>query len=164
VVYRTHETCVFIDPLLPEPATSFWRWADRLVSERRTLVLTTIQWHRRSREAFVERYGAVASDEAAGLPSGVEPFVVREADETMFWLPEPRALVPGDRILGRADGGLRLCPDSWMCYLPVQMGRAELTHRLRPLLDLPIECVLVAHGEPVLTDGRTAVANALANG
>jgi hypothetical protein len=38
---------------------------------------------------------------------------------------------------------------------------ADLATRLRPLLDLPIESVLVSHGEPVLTDGRAALADAL---
>jgi hypothetical protein len=32
---------------------------------------------------------------------------------------------------------------------------------MRPLLDLPIEMVLVSHGEPVLSDGRHALARAL---
>jgi hypothetical protein len=32
---------------------------------------------------------------------------------------------------------------------------------LRPLLDLPVEMVLVSHGEPVLRDGRNALARAL---
>jgi hypothetical protein len=32
---------------------------------------------------------------------------------------------------------------------------------LRPLLDLPVEIVLPAHGEPVLANGRAALASAL---
>jgi hypothetical protein len=32
---------------------------------------------------------------------------------------------------------------------------------LRPLLDLPIELILVSHGEPVLAGGREALARAL---
>lgn len=33
--------------------------------------------------------------------------------EVVHWLPEPRPLVPGDRLLGDGAGGLRLCPPSW---------------------------------------------------
>jgi hypothetical protein len=38
------------------------------------------------------------------------------------------------------------------------MGRPELRAALRPLLDLPVEMVLVSHGEPVLTSGHRALA------
>jgi hypothetical protein len=36
-----------------------------------------------------------------------------------------------------------------------------VAERIRPLLDLPIETVLVSHGEPVLGGGRKALARAL---
>jgi hypothetical protein len=80
----------------------------------------------------------------------------------MIWLPAPRALIPGDRLLGDAAGGLRLCPDSWLRYLPSGMRQEGLRAALRPLLDLPVEQVLVSHGEPVLQNGRAAIARALA--
>ena len=41
------------------------------------------------------------------------------------------------------------------------MKQAELRESLRPLLDLPVELVLVSHGEPVLENGREAIAAAL---
>ena len=78
----------------------------------------------------------------------------------MFWIPACGALVPGDRIMGAA-GGLRLCPESWLRYLSSGMSLAELGARLRPLLELPIESVLVSHGEPVLRNGRAVLASAL---
>ena len=56
------------------------------------------------------------------LPDGVEALPIRGAGETMFWLSGQRALVPGDRILGAASGGLRLCPESWLGYLPSVRG------------------------------------------
>ena len=95
------------------------------------------------------------------MPDGVEPFEVPRAGETMFWLPEHRALVPGDRILGDGAGGLRVCPDSWLRYLGNGLTGAELRESLRPLLDLPVESVLVSHGEPVLSRGREALERAL---
>jgi glyoxylase-like metal-dependent hydrolase (beta-lactamase superfamily II) len=83
------------------------------------------------------------------------------AGETMLWLPGPRALVPGDRLLGDDRGGLRMCPSGWLRYLQPGLTEDELREALRPLLDLPIELVLVSHGEPVLEDGRAAVERAL---
>jgi hypothetical protein len=130
--------------------------------KERVAVLTTIAWHRRSRDAVAERYGATTSRARASLPAGVESIPIRGAGETMFWLPEHRALVPGDRLLGGKRGGLRLCPDSWLSYLPSKITQAELADLLRPLLALPIELVLVSHGKPVLRQGRSALERALA--
>jgi hypothetical protein len=79
----------------------------------------------------------------------------------MVWLPGPRALVPGDRILGDDSGGLRLCPESWLRYLGSGMTVNGLRVALRPLLELPIELVLVSHGKPVLEGGRDALDRAL---
>ena len=80
----------------------------------------------------------------------------------MVWLPKVHALIPGDRLLGDDErGGVRLCPDSWLRYLPSGMRQKELREALRPLLDLPVELVLVSHGEPVLEGGREAIARAL---
>ncbi len=86
---------------------------------------------------------------------------IRGAGETMIWLPEPRALVPGDRILGDDRGGLKLCPESWLRYLPGRISSDDLRMKLRPLIDLPVELVLTSHGAPVLRNGREALARAL---
>jgi hypothetical protein len=159
VLYETADAAVFFDPLLPPDRDSFWDWADERVAGRPVSVLTTIRWHRRSRDDLVRRYGASTSRSRKSLPDGVEAFSLRGAGETIFWLPEPRALIPGDRILGAPGGGLRLCPDSW---LPARIDRAELRELLVPLLELPVERVLVSHGEPVLRGGRAALERALA--
>ena len=86
---------------------------------------------------------------------------IRRAGETMVWLPGPRALVPGDRLLGDDQGGLRMCPPGWLRYLEPGLSYDELREALRPLLDLPVEMVLVSHGEPVLQGGRAAIERAL---
>ncbi len=163
VLVDTDEATVFIDPLVAGDDDPLWERFDAHVRERGLPVhaLTTIGFHRRSRDAFVERYEATISRARAALPAGIEPFAVRGAGEVMFWLERHRALVPGDRLLGAPGGGLRLCPESWLGYLPGQMTTAKLVRLLRPLLDWPIERVLVSHGEPVLEDGRAAVAAAL---
>lgn len=160
VLYERPDAAVFIDPLLPADERSFWKWADQRVAGRRAVVLTTLAPHRRSREEVSRRYGASTSRAKRNLPAGVQPVVLRGAAETMFWLPEVRTLVPGDRILGADGGGLRLCPESWLYW--VQVNRDELRSLLEPLLELPIERVLVSHGQPVLTNGASALRRCLA--
>jgi hypothetical protein len=163
VAYAAPDAFVFIDPLVPAEREAFWREVDERVAEhgRRAAVLTTIQFHRRSRDELAERYTASTSRARKTLPQGVETIPIRGAGETMVWLPEPRALVPGDRILGDGNGGLRVCPESWLGYLPSGITLRELRGALRPLLDLPVELVLASHGEPVLQDGQAALARAL---
>ncbi len=77
----------------------------------------------------------------------------------MFWLPGVAALVFGDRLIGAPGGGVELCPESWLHN--VRVDRAGLAHQMRPLLELPVERLLVSHGEPVLHDGRAALARAI---
>jgi hypothetical protein len=161
VLVRTPDSTIFIDALLPPEADAAWRLLDARVDGRDVFALTTIGFHRRSRDALVERYGAATSRARPALPDGIESFPVRGAGETMFWLPEHRTLVPGDRILGAPGGGVRMCPASWLGYLPHAMDLATLRSRLRPLLELPIERVLVSHGAPVLRAGREALGAAL---
>jgi hypothetical protein len=112
-------------------------------------VLTTLRWHERNSPEAIERYGA-----ATTRPAGVEA-IPAPGEETLFWIAEHRALVPGDRIIGfGGDGPLRLCPQSWLRSVPVE----ELRRALRVVLELPVEMVLVSHGEPVLEGGHAALA------
>jgi hypothetical protein len=163
VLFDAEDATVLIDPLLPSEDGRVRAELDAHVGDRGLplAILTTIKWHRRSRDELAGRDSASTSRAREKLPEGVESLPIRGAGETMFWLPSPRALVPGDRILGAGDGRLRLCPESWLRYLPSGISQAELAARLRPLLDLPIESVLVSHGEPVLRGGRAALAAAL---
>jgi hypothetical protein len=163
VLCEVPDATVLIDPLLPPAREGFLRELDAHVRWRRlpVFVLTTIGFHRRSRDELAARYGATTSRARRSLPAGIEPLPIRGAGETMFWLAEHRALVAGDRIMGAPGGGLRLCPESWLRYLPSGIGIPELRRRLRPVLELPVERVLVSHGEPVLGGGHTALAAAL---
>jgi hypothetical protein len=79
----------------------------------------------------------------------------------MVWLEEPRTLIPGDRLIGDGAGGLRLCPESWLRYLPEPPSLDALRAALRPLLELPVELVLTSHWDPVLRDGREAIRRAI---
>lgn len=158
VAYAVDDTLVLIDPLVPD---ALWPELDELARGRKTIVLTTLGFHRRSRDEVAKRYDASTSRARRSLPSTVIPIPLRHAGETMFWLPEVFTLVPGDRILGDENGGLRVCPDSWLRYLRPGLTGAGLRVILQALLDLPIERVLTSHGEPVLSRGRDALATAL---
>lgn len=125
-------------------------------------MLTTISFHRRSRDAFVERYGAETSRAKRSVPADIESVPLSGAGETLFWLPAVNTLIAGDRLVVSPEGTLSMCPASWLGYLPSGMGLAALRRVLLPLLDLPIEAVLVSHGEPVLEGGHAALARALA--
>jgi hypothetical protein len=160
VYFEGPEEIVLLDPLIPpEDRKTFLRALDRDV-ERSGLPVTialTVEWHGRSAPELVERYDARMLTGGEQLPAGVAGIPVESVDETLYWIESGRALVAGDVLLG-ADEGVRVCPDSWLS------GRAdprELRALLLERLDLPIERVLVSHGDPVLENGRVALARAL---
>ena len=80
-----------------------------------------------------------------------------------FWLPDQRAVAVGDVLLGSGakprptSEPLRLCPERWLG----KSTHDDLKKSLRPLLELPVERVLVSHGKPLLKDGRRALAGVL---
>ena len=160
VAYEAPDAFVFVDPLVPD---ELWPALEERVSAHGhpVRVLSTIGVHRRSRDEVVGRFDATTSRAKASLPDGVETVTIRRAGETMVWLPGHRALIPGDRLLGDDRGGLRMCPPGWLRYLKPGLSYDELREALRPLLDLPVEMVLVSHGEPVLQGGRAAIKRAL---
>ena len=94
--------------------------------------------------------------EAGGSPAGVRSFSAERGDEVALWLEGPRAVVFGDAVIGDQRGGLRLAP-----WFVDDEGRDRTLAALRPLLDLPLELILPAHGNPVLADARAALAQAL---
>jgi len=162
VLYEAGEVATLIDPLLPaRERDEFLRWLDGRIEGRPVSILTTIRWHRRDREELAARYRSNTAPRAwNAVPAGVVPEPLRGAGETIYWLPGVATLVPGDRLLGAPGGGLMVCPESWLA--DVRADRAGVAELLRPLLELPIERVLVSHGEPVLHDGRAALAHAIA--
>ena len=158
VAVATADGLVLIDPLDP-PA--------ELPSPKH--VLLTVYWHARAAGGLKARFwapsrsirplrnrGIQAVDAAGGqLPGGIVSFPTARASEAVYWLPEHRAVVVGDVLLGAGakpratDDPLRLCPERWL-------GKAtheDLRASLLPLLDLAVEHVLVSHGAPVLGGG-----------
>jgi glyoxylase-like metal-dependent hydrolase (beta-lactamase superfamily II) len=162
---ETSDGLVLIDPIetppeLRSPAhvliTVFWHG-------RTTADLETGRVWASTRSARpLENRGITVTDRfRAGdeLPGGIQAFQTPRVTEVVFWLPEQRAVAVGDVILGAgAKPGatpepLRLCPERWLG----KASHAELRESLRPLLSLPVEQVLVSHGEPVLGDARAAL-------
>jgi hypothetical protein len=156
VLYESAADAVFFDPLADEDDAALWAWAAERCAGRTVAVALTIGFHSRSRERFVSRLGA--SEE---LPATVAPIAFAALDETMYWLAEHRALIAGDRLLGDGDGGLTLCPQSWLRYLERPPTREQMREELAVLRELDVALVLTSHGEPVLTGGREALARAL---
>jgi len=87
------------------------------------------------------------------LPVGLEAFPGREHNDVVLWIEERRAVIAGDSL---ADFGRGLeIPAEW---LRPDVTREQIVDGLRPLLELPVEFVLPAHGAP--TD-RAALERAL---
>jgi hypothetical protein len=158
VAYEAPDALVLVDPLVEE-----WAPLDALVERHGhpVIVLTTMRFHRRGREEVAARYGAELRTHTEPPPAGVRRVPVAGMDESMVYLETPRALVPGDRLIGDGAGGVRPCPASWMRYLPGPPHADALRAALAPLLELPVEAVLVSHGDPVLSGGRAALRAAL---
>jgi glyoxylase-like metal-dependent hydrolase (beta-lactamase superfamily II) len=168
VAVDTDDGLVFVDPL--DPPAELGTPAH---------VLITIYWHGRgagdlgaahvwsSRRAArpLGNRGIAVTDHVddGGLPGGILAFPTARAGEVVYWLPAERAVVVGDVLLGagakpRATGDpLRLCPARWLG----SKTHTDLKESLAPLLELPVEQVLVSHGAPVLEDGLRALREAL---
>jgi len=91
---------------------------------------------------------------AAGdrLPIGIEAFPGREHNDLVLWIESRHAVVAGDTLV---DFGSGLQIAEW---LREAVTREQVADGLRPLLALPVEVVLPAHGAP--TD-RAALERAL---
>ena len=153
--------CLF-DPLVPmEDPIRFYEALESDIQRagKPVCVLLTVDAHTRSSQELAERYGGTVAElpGRAGpqLPAGVE-LAAEALEEFVFWLPEHGALVAGDLVISR-DGEVCL-PRSWIG----EERWDEALRLLRPLLELPVERVLVTHGEPVLDGARESLARALA--
>lgn len=156
--YEAPEAVVLFDPLLPAgEEEEFLAYLDRDV-ERLGLpvsILLTAAWHERSAPILRERYQA--GDQ---VPESVEVYAVEGAPEEQlaYFIRPHRALVVAEIFAGDGHGGLALARS------PALTDRAALDRSLRGIAELPVESVLVCHGEPVLSNGRRAIELALGQG
>jgi hypothetical protein len=155
VYYEAPDAVVLIDPLLPAgEEDEFLAHLDRDVERLRrpVSILLTAKWHERSAAILRERYRA-----GDRIPSSVEVYRIEGAPEEQlaYFIRPHRALVVAEIFVGDGRGRLALSAS------PALVDRAALDRSLRAIADLPVELVLVSHGEPVLGDGRRAIELAL---
>jgi glyoxylase-like metal-dependent hydrolase (beta-lactamase superfamily II) len=163
------DALVMVDPLVPQDEESlFWEALDRDVERvgKPVHVLLTVHWHERSVATVLDRYKATLwrPEEKGKLPAGVHAEVVKGSDwvEALFFLEPHRALIAGDLLIGKDGGGIEL-PVRWFPKGEQDWAEQELKPELRKRLhELPVELVVVSHGEPVLEDGAAALERALA--
>lgn len=167
--YFVARAAALIDPMLPEEGTE---WFD---GERRPgRILLTNRHHYRHSDRFVEAFGCPVlcpepglyefegGPDVQGFAFGEEvaPGVVAHEvgaicpDESALHLAPERALACADGVI-RVDGELTFVPDGLMDDPDaVKPGLRDAYSRL---LELDFEHLLMAHGEPVLGDGRSAL-------
>ena len=163
----TDDGLVLIDPL--DPPREVGRPDHALVTvffHARSTKAPEVWAHERLVRRLASRGVEVNHPFTAGdpLPGGIQAFQTARKSEVVFWLPRQQAVVVGDVLLGAGakphatDEPLRLCPERWL-----EGGtHHDLRESLAPLLELPVEHVLVSHGEPVLRGGGDALATVLA--
>ena len=158
VYYEADDATVLIDPLVPAgEADDFFRHLDADV-ERRGLpvgILLTAEWHRRSTDELAKRYDARIGDTP---PASIEEFPIEGTDERQvaYFIRPHAALVVCEVFAVDIHGELRVCESSALARPD------ELEASLDRLMELPVERLLVSHGEPVLEDAKTRMAEALA--
>ncbi|MFL5945963.1 MAG: hypothetical protein ACJ74C_11085 [Gaiellaceae bacterium] len=154
-LFHGPDALVLFDPLVPE---EFWPELDEEVKQsgKPVVVLTTIFFHERDRDEVARRYGARLEGDVAGVRLFSAERGNERGTEVAYLLEEPRAVVFGDAVLGDQKGGLMITP-----WARNPEGLERTRKALLRLLDFPIDVVLPAHGEPVLSNGHDALARAL---
>lgn len=160
VRYETDDEVVLIDPFLPPDG-------DFDPHGKPVRVLLTQGAHHRGTADFVERYGASVwtppravwrkiPDPATTdqLPRGVEAIELDgEPQQVVFFIREHATLVSGD-VLAGTDGRIRLFLD--------EADPELLLSSLDALANLPIERVIIPHGDLIEVDGAVRIREAVA--
>jgi glyoxylase-like metal-dependent hydrolase (beta-lactamase superfamily II) len=171
------QTLVLVDPLLEGEQ---WAALEEEADGRELHVLLTVHWHVRSsaevrarfprarvwahsrNRAAIARRVEPTGTFAVGdeLPGGLVALEARPRTEVLFWDPARHALIAGDALVGGGEegGGLRTCKAWW---LPQSTNLEELRATLRPLLDLPVELILVSHGPSIGSAAGAELSRAL---
>ena len=172
----TGDDLVLVDPLIPEDDEAAWEDLGRAIDGASlTDIVLTVFYHDRSAGAIRARWPDVRIHAEAGgvvhiegvpthlyragdpLPGGLVAHSTPRDGEAVLWEAASSSLIVGDVLLGK-NGGLEICPVGW---LPEGVGRQDMATALTPMLDLPLQRVVVSHGEPVLAKGRTALQRAI---
>jgi hypothetical protein len=166
--YFLSEDRVVLDPL--EPPDGFG-WFDG--REPATVVLTT-RHHLREAEAFADRFGAALRAPRPGLgdlPDRFEPYDYGEEivggirahklidawpDDSALEIPQLRALAVADGVV-EFGNGLQFVPDEYMGDDPEAEKEAFREAYAKLAEEVDFDHLLLAHGEPIVGDGREAL-------
>jgi hypothetical protein len=171
----TDTDLLLIDPLGEPP--------DDLLRER-VSILITIGYHVRSAEELWERWRSdlpvkIYGPPQAGRrlppeafselkpgeegPAGVRAFAIGKPvrGERPLWLPSHNALAFGDALVTNPDGELCMWAQEPLTGDRAAFYRDRFAPTLAPLLELPVERVLVTHGPPVVEDAAAALRRAV---
>jgi glyoxylase-like metal-dependent hydrolase (beta-lactamase superfamily II) len=160
VRYETQDEIVLIDPFLP-PDGEFDPHG------KTVRVLLTQGAHYRGTADFVERYGSSVwtppraawrkipnPATTSELPRGIEAIELEgEPQQVVFFIREQATLVSGDVLAGR-KGRIRIFLD--------EADPELLLPSLAALAELPIERVIIPHGDLILSDGAARIREAVA--
>lgn len=182
--YWLEDGGVLIDPLIPPDVGCEW-FADR-TAEPSAILLSNRHHYRHSGE-LAERFDlpvycvrsgmhefangepVTAFDPGDELPGGVVAIEIGGLcpDETALYRPRSRAIVFADGVVRHGpegeQGPLGFVSDSLMDD-PEDTKRALLDAYARVLSDYEFDHVLLAHGEPVIGDGRAYLEEFVASG
>ena len=175
---------LLVDPLLVGESDGVTALLDDLAAgSERLHVYITIPYHVRSTREIVLRYGAdrvqvwgerrvarrlapdirvTAPEPGLELPFGGRCFAIgrpRRA-ELPLWIEDHAALAFGDALVTTA-GELRIWSSDRLDDRRLAFYRERFAPTLAPLLGLPVQRILVTHGEPVLQHAPAALRGAL---
>jgi hypothetical protein len=163
---------VLVDPIAPAEGLDWFA-----TNGPPTDILLTNRHHYRSSDDFVERFGVAVRCVRQGMHEfsrgePVEPFDVGDElpggvvahevgaicpDETALFIPARRALAVADGVVRWEEGGtLGFVPD-YLMDQPEQT-KAGLRDAYRRLSELDFDHLLLAHGNPLVGNGRAALA------
>lgn len=162
---------VAIDPLMPEDGGIEWFAAQ---SSKASAVLLSNRHHYRDSGLLHERFGCAIYCNRAGLhefgrgepvegfdPGDELPGGVRAERVGGLCADESALYLPAQAALALADGAVRVGPEDKLGFVPDSLmddppatKRALLDAYARLLRELDFEHLLLAHGAPLLRDGR----------
>jgi hypothetical protein len=172
------DVMLLIDPLVDE--------SDQLdaIVDKPVAILITIPYHVRSAEELWKRYKGAAEttihghpacakrlevrsafheiDVGGALPAGVTAYAIGKPrrHETPLHLPSHDALVFGDAV-AESGGRLVVWASEKVDAKVERFYRERFNPTLEPLLELDFDAVLTTHGQPLMTDGKRALRDAL---
>jgi hypothetical protein len=176
--YLLTEAGVALDPLTPDDGLE---WFDEHGVVPREVLLSN-RHHLRHATAFAERFGCGIHASRPGMHAfapedGVVPFdfgdtlaggvIAHEVgvlcpDETAFEVPQVRALAVADGVI--SYDGLRFVPDNLIGDDPEAVKRGLRARYAQLVEEVDFDHLLVAHGDPVVGNGRQALRDFVAGG